>query len=208
MTGSDPGAGGGERGQNGTSSGGGGDGRVLIKWNIADNFCYGYGYSVYSQTGVTNPTNSLYPSDGNAAQLYDFGDQIVIDLTGGGINRLNGSQINFIWRRNSTGSPVVTVESSLNGIGGWTLIGTNYTISSGTYTTQTITLTADTRYLRIVSTNNSNLDLDAISYDCCTTPTLYSVTGGGPYCSGGSGVAVGLSNSEIGVTYQIGRAHV
>ena len=37
----------------------------------------------------------------------------------------------------------------------------------------------------------------------CVTPTAYSVTGGGSYCSGGAGVAVGLSNSEVGVTYQL-----
>ncbi len=33
--------------------------------------------------------------------------------------------------------------------------------------------------------------------------TVYSVTGGGSYCSGGSGVAVNLSGSDIGVNYQL-----
>jgi len=37
----------------------------------------------------------------------------------------------------------------------------------------------------------------------CTTPSSYTVTGGGSYCSGGSGVSVGLSNSQSGVTYQL-----
>jgi surface protein len=37
----------------------------------------------------------------------------------------------------------------------------------------------------------------------CTTPTAYNVTGGGSYCSGGAGIAVGLSNSESGITYQL-----
>ncbi|SMD37969.1 RHS repeat-associated core domain-containing protein [Reichenbachiella faecimaris] len=36
-------------------------------------------------------------------------------------------------------------------------------------------------------------------------PTLYSVTGGGSYCSGGSGVSIGLSDSQSGVTYQLKR---
>lgn len=35
------------------------------------------------------------------------------------------------------------------------------------------------------------------------SPTLYSVTGGGAYCAGLSGVPVGLSGSEIGVNYQL-----
>ncbi|MES2704913.1 MAG: T9SS type A sorting domain-containing protein [Bacteroidota bacterium] len=34
-------------------------------------------------------------------------------------------------------------------------------------------------------------------------PVIYTVTGGGEYCSGGTGVAVGLSNSEVGVNYQL-----
>ena len=39
----------------------------------------------------------------------------------------------------------------------------------------------------------------------CTTPTAYSVTGTGGYCSGGSGVAVGLENSQTGINYQLYR---
>ncbi len=34
-------------------------------------------------------------------------------------------------------------------------------------------------------------------------PALYTVTGGGNYCEGGAGVDVGLSQSEIGVTYSL-----
>ena len=37
----------------------------------------------------------------------------------------------------------------------------------------------------------------------CTTPTAYSVTGGGAYCSGGTGVPVGLSGSQSGFSYQL-----
>ena len=34
-------------------------------------------------------------------------------------------------------------------------------------------------------------------------PTAYSVTGGGTYCTGGSGVLVGLSGSKTGIIYQL-----
>jgi len=34
-------------------------------------------------------------------------------------------------------------------------------------------------------------------------PSAYSVTGGGAYCAGGSGVAVGLNSSDFGVNYQL-----
>ncbi len=42
----------------------------------------------------------------------------------------------------------------------------------------------------------------------CVTPTAYTVTGGGAYCAGGAGVAVGLSNSETGVSYQLKKDNV
>ncbi|MBL7815632.1 MAG: T9SS type A sorting domain-containing protein, partial [Saprospiraceae bacterium] len=34
-------------------------------------------------------------------------------------------------------------------------------------------------------------------------PTAFSLTGGGTYCVGGNGVAIGLANSESGVSYQL-----
>jgi hypothetical protein len=37
----------------------------------------------------------------------------------------------------------------------------------------------------------------------CESPTAFSITGGGSYCSGGVGLPIGLSNSEIGVTYAL-----
>ena len=34
-------------------------------------------------------------------------------------------------------------------------------------------------------------------------PNSYTVTGGGSYCQGGTGVAIGLSGSQVGVSYQL-----
>ncbi|HEX2934232.1 MAG TPA: hypothetical protein VHO72_02670, partial [Bacteroidales bacterium] len=34
-------------------------------------------------------------------------------------------------------------------------------------------------------------------------PTIYSVTGGGSYCEGGAGIPIGLTNSTIGVNYEL-----
>jgi uncharacterized repeat protein (TIGR02543 family) len=39
----------------------------------------------------------------------------------------------------------------------------------------------------------------------CQNPTIFTVTGGDFYCSGGSGVEVGLDGSESGVSYQLYR---
>ena len=42
-----------------------------------------------------------------------------------------------------------------------------------------------------------------INASTCTAPTAYAVTGGGSFCPGSSGVAVGLANSQSGVNYQL-----
>ena len=43
-----------------------------------------------------------------------------------------------------------------------------------------------------------------ITSAACTSPTTsFAVAGGGSYCAGGAGVAVGLSGSQNGVTYQL-----
>jgi hypothetical protein len=49
-------------------------------------------------------------------------------------------------------------------------------------------------------TGNSN-PFDVV----CTAPTAYGVTGGGQYCAGGGGVAVGLSGSQTGANYYLKR---
>ncbi|MFN5295978.1 MAG: MopE-related protein, partial [Flavobacteriales bacterium] len=42
----------------------------------------------------------------------------------------------------------------------------------------------------------------------CKSPALFTVTGGGEYCSGGTGVAIGLDDSEEGVSYQLKKNNV
>ncbi|MCB9044500.1 MAG: hypothetical protein H6550_00030, partial [Chitinophagales bacterium] len=44
-----------------------------------------------------------------------------------------------------------------------------------------------------------------ITWVDCAVPTKYNVTGGGSYCSGGTGLPVGVDNSESDVTYQLFR---
>lgn len=42
-----------------------------------------------------------------------------------------------------------------------------------------------------------------ITWSSCITPTSYIVSGGGSYCSGGTGATINLSGSETGVTYEL-----
>lgn len=45
-------------------------------------------------------------------------------------------------------------------------------------------------------------------YKCTATPGLYQVTGSGSYCQSGTGLPVGLADSDIGVYYTLYRAGV
>jgi hypothetical protein len=62
-------------------------------------------------------------------------------------------------------------------------------------------------YSGTLTVRNSTSGCVSVGYPISVTinalPAAYAVTGGGAYCSGGSGVAVGLANSQIGVNYQL-----
>jgi len=55
-----------------------------------------------------------------------------------------------------------------------------------------------------VSATNAGCS-SSVSFDVTVnpTPSAYTVTGGGSYCSGGTGVDVGLSNSDAGISYEL-----
>ncbi|MDD4373952.1 MAG: PKD domain-containing protein [Bacteroidales bacterium] len=55
-----------------------------------------------------------------------------------------------------------------------------------------------------VSVNDGfNTATNSVTVTVNPLPTLFTVTGGGEYCSGGSGLAVGLNGSQTGVSYQL-----
>jgi hypothetical protein len=73
-------------------------------------------------------------------------------------------------------------------------------------------LTSGTYYLEVyanatgspatVFANNGGNNYKA-TFTVCSPPTAFNMTGGGTYCSGGSGVPVDLTGSETGITYQL-----
>lgn len=77
---------------------------------------------------------------------------------------------------------------------------------------------ASTVYIRLVDNSTTSIggatvgaagtgrvDNFTITGTACTSPTAFNVTGGGTYCSGGSGVSIGLDGSVSGVNYQLVR---
>lgn len=91
----------------------------------------------------------------------------------------------------------------------WTVSSGGTITSGGTSGTNSLSVTWNTTGTQYVTVNYSNTNgcvaLQAATYTITvnTPPSGYNVTGGGSYCTGGTGVSVGLSGSESGVTYQL-----
>jgi hypothetical protein len=136
--------------------------------------CSGNASLVVSQTGVDNPTNALGSANGTAAQLWDTGDKMVLDL-----NALlnSGSTIVVTWRGSTTSSadPTITVETSTDGTTFTAVTGSPFTLTrTATYFTNNITAAGATRYVRFTTTNTFNVDLDALTF---TNQTCGSICG-------------------------------
>ncbi len=101
---------------------------------------------------------------------------------------LSGSQIGVNYQLYIGGS---LIGSTVAGTG--SAISFGLMTSAGTYTVTAVNTT----------TLCANVMSGSVTVTVVSTPAVYAVTGGGSYCSGGTGVAIGLSNSQIGVSYQL-----
>ena len=142
----------------------------------------------YYEVTFTNNTGSTLTS---VTVSYDF-EQYRSANTSGWAVLFNGTSnaalsVAGVASGITTGTPAVTnLSTNITGL----------SIANGTNFTMRWTVTD-------ASGSDNPIAVDNFSMTSCVTPTTYSVTGTGSYCSGGSGVAVGLSNSQTGVTYQL-----
>ncbi len=83
--------------------------------------------------------------------------------------------------------------------------GDSYSWSPGGEPTASIIVAPliNTTYTVTAIKNNGCTDSKTVSVDVLNSPDIYNVTGGGSFCSGGTGVSVGLSGSQNGVSYQL-----
>ncbi len=102
--------------------------------------------------------------------------------------QLSGSDLGINYQLYNGSSPA---GSSLPGNGSPLDFGFHTT--SGTYT---ITATNSSIGCTIVMTGSAVVVTDPL-------PAAYTVTGGGGYCPGGTGVHIGLSGSQLGTSYQL-----
>ncbi len=78
----------------------------------------------------------------------------------------------------------------------------SYTWSTGSTSRQIYARTSGTYSVEITTCHY----YDCPAYDTIVvnfTPDVYSLTGGGNYCTGGTGSVIGLSDSQTGITYQL-----
>jgi len=133
-----------------------------------------------SATVTINPLPTIYSVTGGGSYCSG-GSGVTIGLS--------GSETSVSYQLYSASSPVgspVSGTGSVLSFGNQTTAGTNYTVIA---TNTTTTCTQNMSGSAIVTIN--------------ALPTTFTVNGGGSYCSGGSGVAIGLSGSQSGVTYQL-----
>ena len=146
---------------------------------------------------ATNATTACTRNMTGSVSITINPSPTIFSVTGGGaycsggtgvLVGLNGSQsgINYQLQLNNnlTGSP-------LSGNGSSLIFG--YQLNAGNYT--------------IVATNTStscvNNMTGSVAVSLISAPSVYNVTGGGAFCAGGVGIAVGLSNSQNGFNYQL-----
>jgi hypothetical protein len=131
-----------------------------------------------STTVTVNPLPTVYTVSGGGSYCSGPGVHIFLSNSTVGVNYQLYNGVSTV------GSPVAGTGASLD-FGGFTVVGT-YTVTATNATTG--------------CTNNMT---GSGVITGASLPTVYAVTGGGNYCSGGTGVAIGVSNSDVGVSYQL-----
>ena len=124
------------------------------------------------------------------------------NVTGGGAYCASGTGVEVGLANSESGvmyqlkKDNVDDGTAVAGTGSVILLGTK--TAAGTYT--------------VVATRTvgacTNSMTGSVTVSITALPTAHNVTGGGSYCAGGTGVEVGLSNSETGVTYQLKKDNV
>jgi hypothetical protein len=160
-------------------------------------------------SGITGATaNDRYSANAWSTSTIDLNDYFEFTLTPN-----TGYQINlssFVYNAQvSSGAPTINFRSSLDGytanIGSATSTGTTISLSGASYQNLTGSITFR-MYGYGFAASGTTFSVNDFIFNgnvICIQPTAYSVTGGGDYCPGGTGVAVGLANSQSGISYQL-----
>ncbi|MDZ7366568.1 MAG: hypothetical protein ONB43_11950 [candidate division KSB1 bacterium] len=147
---------------------------------------------------TVTPSNSCNTGTANSLAVTVNPLPTVFSVTGGGSYCSGGTGVAVGLDGSETGVEYQLVLDGTTNVGS-PVAGTGSAISFGNQTTAgtyTVVATNTTTLCQQTMTGSATVTINAL-------PTAFNVTGGGSYCSGGTGVAVGLDGSETGVEYQL-----
>lgn len=146
---------------------------------------------------ATNTTTGCSNTMSGAVTVAILPLPALYTVTGGGNYCAGGAGVTV----GLSGSATGTTYQLRNGLAsvGTPLTGTGGPLSFGLQTTPGIYTVVATN----ITTTCTNIMTGSVTIATDPLPAVYSVIGGGNYCSGGTGVGIGLANSDIGFTYQL-----
>ena len=163
-----------------------------------------------SSSTVSNPfvrgisTNTTYTVTATDSRGCTAGDQVLVSVTGSDVAVSISPSGPTTWCAGSGGSVTFTANATGTRTP-FTYQWTGTSISPLTLAVATANpSTAGSYTYRVTVTDAAGCTaLATTSVTVNASPTTFNVTGGGQYCSGGTGVSIGLSNSQVGVNYQL-----
>lgn len=150
-------------------------------------------YTVLAIDNTTACTNAMNSS----AVVTIYPAPTVFNVIGGGAYCIGGAGVTVDLDSSEVGVQYTLFYGSAPT--GTVITGTGSPISFGLRTAA-----GDYTVVAMELTNACVSDMnDTATVIVNPLPVVYNVTGGGAYCAGGTGIAVGLDNSETGVSYQL-----
>jgi hypothetical protein len=146
---------------------------------------------------ATNPATACTKDMSGTATITINTLPTVYAITGTGSYCAGGAGVTLGLSGSATNTSYQLYNSS--GAAGGAVAGTGAAITFGPQMaagTYTAVATAGTSGCKSNMSGTATVTVDAL-------PTVYNVTGGGSFCTGATGVAVGLSNSTVGISYQL-----
>jgi subtilisin-like proprotein convertase family protein len=170
-------------------------GSALSGTGFALNFGLKTGAGAYTVV-ATNTVTGCVSNMAGSATVSISPVPTAFDVTGGGNYCTGGTGVN-VGLSNSQNTVSYQLYNGSSTVGAM-LNGTGAALSFGLQT-------AAGTYSVIANPGSSCATImnGTVSVSVNPLPAVYDVTGGGSYCTGGTGVHVGLNNSAIGINYQL-----
>jgi len=143
-------------------------------------------------TIVVNPLPTVFTVTGGGGYCSGTTNGVPVGLNGSTVG------VNYQLYFTASGGSPVAVGSPVPGTG-VALAFTSGTGTGGTYITAGSYSVSAINPITLCSSNM----FGSVAVSVNPLPAVSSVTGGGNYCAGGSGVVVGLSSSTVGQTYSL-----